>query len=65
MPGLQVLDLDAIRQRLEPGHQRLDNFEGMALGPRLSTGERSVLMVSDDNFSQTQRTVFFAFAIEE
>ena len=42
---------------------RLDNFEGMTFGPRLPDGRATLLLVSDDNFSETQRTWFLLFAI--
>ena len=42
----------------------LDNFEGMALGPRLPDGRASLVLVSDDNFGPSQRTWFLVFAIE-
>lgn len=58
-----VLDLNDVIGRLEPGLQVLDNFEGMALGPRLPSGARSLLLASDDNFNARQRTVFLAFAL--
>ncbi|MET0412263.1 MAG: esterase-like activity of phytase family protein, partial [Polyangiaceae bacterium] len=58
-----VLDLNDVIPRLEPGLQTLDNFEGMTLGPRLPSGVRSLLLVSDDNFGARQRTVFLAFAL--
>lgn len=45
-----------------PGLRRVDNVEGITLGPRLPDGRRSVLLVSDDNFSSTQTTQFLAFA---
>jgi hypothetical protein len=32
----------------------LDNFEGMCLGPRLPDGSQSLLLISDDNFSDEQ-----------
>jgi 3-phytase/alkaline phosphatase D len=41
----------------------LDNFEGMAFGPTLADGSRSLLLVSDDNFSARQRTSFLLFRI--
>ncbi|QLE54225.1 phytase [Nostoc sp. TCL26-01] len=34
----------------------LDNVEGLALGPKLADGRQSILLVSDNNFSQTQFT---------
>lgn len=42
-----------------PGTQEnplLDNFEGLALGPRLSGGRRTLLLLSDDNFNDVQVT---------
>ncbi len=41
----------------------LDNIEGMAFGPRLPDGRRSLLLVSDNNFSPTGFTQFLLFAI--
>jgi hypothetical protein len=41
----------------------MDNFEGMAFGPRLPDGRQTLLLVSDDNFSNRQRTWFLEFAI--
>jgi hypothetical protein len=42
----------------------LDNVEGMALGPRLPDGRRSLILVSDNNFAATQFTQFLMFAID-
>lgn len=42
----------------------IDNFEGLTLGPKLKDGGRLLLMVSDNNFSETQQTLFTAFRIE-
>lgn len=41
----------------------LDNVEGMTFGPLLPDGRRSLILVSDNNFSATQFTQFLAFAI--
>jgi hypothetical protein len=41
----------------------LDNVEGMAFGPRLRKGQRTLLLVSDNNFAATQFTQFLLFAI--
>ena len=65
LPKRLVLDLDEILSQLEPGQQTLDNLEGMTFGPPLPSGERSLLLVSDDNFSAQQRTMFLAFRIVE
>ncbi|HBB32292.1 MAG TPA: endonuclease/exonuclease/phosphatase [Cyanobacteria bacterium UBA8803] len=42
----------------------LDNLEGMTLGPRLPDGSQSLLLVSDDNFSDTQLTQFLMFSLK-
>ncbi|MEJ2086406.1 MAG: esterase-like activity of phytase family protein, partial [Acidobacteriota bacterium] len=42
----------------------LDNIEGLAFGPRLQDGRRSLVLVGDDNFNpKQQRTQFLAFAV--
>jgi hypothetical protein len=47
------------------GLQRLDNTEGMAWGPVLANGSRSLVCLSDDNFNPTQVTQFVAFEYTE
>lgn len=42
----------------------LDNLEGMTLGPRLSDGSQSLILVSDDNFKNDQITQFLLFRIK-
>lgn len=46
-----------------PGLAPLDNVEGLTLGPALPDGRRTVIVVSDDNFSPTQITQVLAFAL--
>ena len=41
----------------------LDNVEGMAFGPELPDGRRSLLLVSDNNFSAAGFTQFLLFAV--
>lgn len=43
----------------------LDNIEGFTFGPRLADGRRSLVLVSDNNFSPSQQTQILAFAIAE
>jgi 3-phytase len=43
----------------------LDNVEGMAFGPRLRGGKRTLLLVSDNNFAVTQFTQFLLFAVSD
>ena len=42
----------------------LDNLEGMTLGPKLPDGSQSLLLVSDDNFSEEQVTQFLLFRLK-
>jgi hypothetical protein len=46
------------------GISRVDNLEGMAFGPDLPNGNRSLVLVSDDNFSPIQVTQFLAFELK-
>ncbi len=41
----------------------LDNLEGMTFGPRLADGRRSVLIVSDNNFTAGQVSQFLLLAV--
>jgi hypothetical protein len=63
LPKRLVLDFDEVIDQLEPGYQSLDNFEGMTLGPPFPSGDASLLLVSDNNFNDRQRTVFLAFRL--
>jgi len=58
-----ILDLSDVVRRFKPGFRYLDNFEAMDLGPHLNNGRRTLLLLSDNNFSPTQRTAFLAFEI--
>lgn len=42
----------------------VDNLEAMTLGPRLPDGSQSLLLVSDDNFRETQITQFLLFRLK-
>ncbi len=57
-----LLDLADVKG-LSPELAELDNFEGMTFGPTLPDGSRTLLLVSDDNFSARQRTSFLLFRI--
>ncbi|MCK2236248.1 MULTISPECIES: esterase-like activity of phytase family protein [unclassified Crossiella] len=52
-----IADLGAL------GLSTVDNVEGMTWGPRLPTGERSLVLVSDDNFSATQVSQLITLAV--
>lgn len=59
---LAAPDLPPPRQRQESA--LLDNFEGVAIGPRLEDGRRTLLVISDDNGHDNQfsRLLVLAFA---
>ena len=52
----EVLDLNTLELAL-------DNLEGMTFGPRLADGRRSLLIVSDNNFTPGQVSQFLLFAV--
>lgn len=58
-----VLDLSAVPGLDDDLAPSLDNFEGLAFGPRLADGRQSLVLVSDDNFHEHQRTWFLLFGI--
>ncbi len=43
----------------------LDNIEGMAIGPDLPDGRRSLMLLSDNNFAASQFTQFLLFALDK
>ena len=45
------------------GISRVDNLEGMGFGPTLPNGNRSLVLVSDNNFTPLQLTQFLALEI--
>lgn len=58
-----IADLDQFVPQLKEGKKKLDNIEGIALGPKLPNGNYSLILVSDDNFNKKQRTMLMAFEI--
>ena len=59
-----LLDLGQVQGLASELAPELDNFEGMAFGPSLSDGRATLLLSSDDNFGERQRTWFLLFAIK-
>jgi hypothetical protein len=56
-----VADLDSFIANMNP--HNLDNIEGITFGPSLPNGNQTLIVVSDNNFSPTQRTLFMAFEL--
>jgi hypothetical protein len=42
----------------------IDNVEGITLGPKLANGKQSLIFVTDNNFSKSQKTLLYLFEIE-
>jgi hypothetical protein len=57
-----LLNFDNVAPRLSSALTRLENFEGMAFGP-IVNGQKTLLIVSDDNFRKTQKTSFLLFGM--
>lgn len=43
----------------------IDNIEGLTFGPKLENGHRSIVFVSDNNFSEKQKTQLLIFDLVE
>ena len=59
-----VLDLDDVKYELSPGFRSLENVEGMAFGPTLPNGKKSLVIVSDNNFRSSQRNSVIVFEVD-
>lgn len=46
-------------------NQKIENFEALAWGPALPDGRKSLLVLSDNNFSAKERTTLLVFAVKE
>ncbi|MEA9356882.1 esterase-like activity of phytase family protein [Bacteriovorax sp. PP10] len=56
-----VLEMDDFIDLMNP--KVLDNIEGISFGPILPNGNRTLIVVSDNNFNSDQRTLFLAVEI--
>jgi len=59
-----LLDLATIGGELSERLRALENFEAITFGPQLSDGTRTVLLLSDDNFSTSQVTALVALQLQ-
>lgn len=41
----------------------IDNIEGLTFGPKLASGNQSLIFISDNNFSETQKTQLMVFEL--
>ncbi|MEV0697140.1 esterase-like activity of phytase family protein [Saccharopolyspora sp. NPDC050389] len=66
--SLSASNVQPMRKRLiadfhDLGLSTVDNVEGMTWGPRLRTGESTVVLISDDNFHPAEVTQIIALAL--
>lgn len=54
---------DCVPEKADNAGSLPNTYEGMALGPSLSSGRRVLMLVSDDNFDDTQTTRVVALSI--
>ncbi|MEN0058376.1 MAG: esterase-like activity of phytase family protein [Bdellovibrio sp.] len=59
----KILDFETDLTKYRPG-KVVQNFEGLAWGPALPDGRRSLLVMSDNNFSKKETTELLVFAVE-
>lgn len=64
-PAAKRLLLEVGALELPLGGVAVDNLEALTWGPHLPDGRRTLLMLSDDNFSAEQTTQLLAFAASE
>lgn len=46
-------------------NQKIENFEALSWGPTLPDGRKSLLVLSDNNFSNKEKTTLLVFAVKE
>ncbi len=68
-PEEELFDVDAVASKrllLDFGELgiQLDNSQALAFGPTLDNGNQSLIVVSDNNFNESQITQFLAFELE-
>jgi hypothetical protein len=58
-----LLNLSKLPELGSPRLPKIDNIEGVAFGPDLPNGHRSLVLVSDNNFNPDQITQFLALEV--
>jgi hypothetical protein len=58
-----ILDLSKLPELGSKDLPFIDNIEGVSFGPNLPDGNRSLILVSDNNFNAAQVTQFLAFEV--
>ena len=68
-PNGELFDVDAVAEKrllldFADLGITLDNYEGMTFGPVLPDGSQSLVVVSDNNFNDAQKTQFLGFSLD-
>jgi hypothetical protein len=58
-----LFDLNQLNGKLLGAKAGIDNVEALAFGPRLSNGQKTLIVISDNNFNPAQSTQFLFFEI--
>ncbi|MNL71000.1 hypothetical protein D3C87_1960820 [compost metagenome] len=60
---VKLLDLESDLIKERPG-KSLQNYEALTWGPVLADGRKTLLVLSDNNFSKKETTELLVFAVE-
>lgn len=61
----KLVDLEELLVNGKPGKEKLENFENLSWGPNLSDGRKTLLVMSDNNFSAREKTQLLVFTVKE
>lgn len=59
-----LLNFKSLMPELPAGFRRIENYEGMTLGPKTPSGAESLVLVSDNNFNRDQTTNFLVLTLD-
>ncbi|CAI3941901.1 esterase-like activity of phytase family protein [Commensalibacter papalotli (ex Botero et al. 2024)] len=68
MEKIKIFDSQdpSIINKLNTNETKIDNLEGMTLGPKLPDGRQSLILVSDNNFNASQyKTQFISLVLDD
>lgn len=63
MTKKKILDFETGLEKERP-RKSVQNFEGLAWGPTLPDGKKTLLVISDDNFSKKEKTELLVLTVE-
>ena len=60
-----LFDSEKVHHKFPKDIRMFENFEGMTFGPDIDEDHHSLILVSDNNFSDKQRTIFLVLKLEK